>query len=170
MRKMPSSFRKLFEPHVLAGNPLPTVWIPDAQTRDDREAVRCRLDAAEKLTALKAQVKSLLKRNQLTKPEAVGKSWTKPYWAWLRGLIRDPGTGVGLRTSLASLLRQLDYLDDELERLDQALLKLSHSARYHGRGDSLGAVVGSGRADGAGLFDRSGQSDPLCQSPADQCL
>ena len=41
--------------HVLAGNDLPDIWIPDHQTRDDRELVRSRLDAGKKLTALKTQ-------------------------------------------------------------------------------------------------------------------
>ena len=121
---------QLLRAHVLAGNPLPTVWIPDMQTRDDRESVRCRLDAAEKLTGLKAQVKGLLKRNQLVRPESAGKGWTKLYWAWLRGLRQDSANGVGLRTSLDSLLRQLDFLEEEIERLDKALLELSRSARY----------------------------------------
>lgn len=30
---------QLLRGHVLAGNPLPSVWIPDIQTRDDRELV-----------------------------------------------------------------------------------------------------------------------------------
>src|ERR1051326_1720683 len=33
--------------HVLAGNRLPTVWIPDRQTRDDRELIRTRLELTE---------------------------------------------------------------------------------------------------------------------------
>jgi hypothetical protein len=48
------------------------VWIPDAQTRDDRELVRLRLDLAEKSTGIKAQVQSLLKRNNLKRPEDLG--------------------------------------------------------------------------------------------------
>jgi transposase len=39
---------ELLRGHVLAGNALPKVWIPDRQTRDDRELVRMRLDAGEK--------------------------------------------------------------------------------------------------------------------------
>jgi hypothetical protein len=42
--------------HVLAGNALPDIWIPDRQARDDRELVRSRLDAGKKLTAMKTQV------------------------------------------------------------------------------------------------------------------
>src|SRR5215467_4226109 len=33
--------------HVLAGNRLPTVWVPDVQTRDDRELMRTRMELTE---------------------------------------------------------------------------------------------------------------------------
>jgi len=56
---------ELLRAHVLAGNELPTVWIPDATTRDDREVVRTRLDVAEKITRVKSQIQSLLKRNHI---------------------------------------------------------------------------------------------------------
>ena len=36
--------------HVLAGNRLPSVWVPDAQTRDGRELIRNRLELVEKQT------------------------------------------------------------------------------------------------------------------------
>ena len=42
---------ELLRGHVLAGNDLPDVWVPDPETRDDREIVRARLDAREKATA-----------------------------------------------------------------------------------------------------------------------
>ena len=51
--------------HVLAGNALPDVWVPDRQTRDDRELVRTRLNAVEKAAVLKTQVQMLLKRNHV---------------------------------------------------------------------------------------------------------
>ncbi|MBW8003568.1 MAG: IS110 family transposase [Planctomycetes bacterium] len=50
--------------HVLAGNELPDIRIPDHQTRDDRETVRARLDVGKKLTSLKNQVQTLLKLNK----------------------------------------------------------------------------------------------------------
>ena len=121
---------QLLRGHVLAGNPLPTVWVPDPQTRDDREGVRCRLDAAEKLTAVKTQVQSLLKRSHQARPAGLGQGWTRRFWAWLRGLCRDEAQGLGLRETLTSLLRQLEFLEQEVRRLDQALLRLAAVPRY----------------------------------------
>src|SRR5678815_5893156 len=49
--------------HILAGNRLPTVWIPDTHMRDDRELVRSRMDVVEKQTQLKTQIQMLIKRH-----------------------------------------------------------------------------------------------------------
>ena len=78
---------------VLAGNAWPTVWIPDPQTRDDREVVRARLNVSQKATAVKAQVQMLLKRNRLEKPEELGKSRTKQHRCGVAAQRRGPGPG-----------------------------------------------------------------------------
>lgn len=130
--------------HVLAGNPLPQVWAPDPQTRDDREIVRTRLDLADKSILLKNQIQTLLKRNQLRRPVAVGKGWTKGYWAWLRGLTKESTLGPGQRDTLASLLRQLEFFEAELERVEQQLLRLVDSPRYRQAVRSLHQLQGVG--------------------------
>ncbi len=116
--------------HVLAGNPLPTVWIPDPQTRDDREVVRARLDAAEKGVMVKVQIQSLLKRNRLIRPAELKCAWTKKASGWLRMVTRDPAVGLGTRTTLASLLRQWEFIQEEIEQLDDALASLAAAPRY----------------------------------------
>ena len=55
--------------HLLAGRKLPTVWVPDPETRCDRELVRGRLELAEARTRMKNQIQSLLKRNQCKLPD-----------------------------------------------------------------------------------------------------
>ena len=127
---------ELLRGFVLAGNPLPTVWIPNTQTRDDREMVRMRLDVGEKITTLKAQVQSLLKRNHLRRPKGRGKGWTKLFWAWLQCELAQPADPkrsllqAGARTALSSLLRQLRFLEAERDRLDEQLISLATSPRY----------------------------------------
>jgi transposase len=117
--------------HVLAGNRLPTVWVPDRQTRDDRELVRARLDTTDKATALKAQIKGLLKRHGLERPAALGKGWTKPFRWWLRGLTSEPSAlGAGARSVLASLLRQLAHVQEEGRALEEQIAELAQSRRY----------------------------------------
>ena len=126
--------------HVLAGNELPAIWIPEVQTRDDREVSRCRLDLTEKLTAVKAQVRMLLKRNHIEKPEGVGTSWTLSDRAWLEGLRLAPGAQVWL----SSLLRQVDALAEEIGRLDRELEQLAEQERYRAAAQALCGMGGIG--------------------------
>ncbi|MFH0915917.1 MAG: IS110 family transposase [bacterium] len=124
---------ELVRGHVLAGNPLPAVWVPDPQTRDDREVVRGRLDVGEKISGVKAQVKALLKRNGVRRASGTGKGWSWEYRVWLKGLSQEgEELGSGGRAALSSLLGQLNFLEEECGRLDQAIEELAKTERYAG--------------------------------------
>jgi len=116
--------------HVLAGNRLPTVWVPDRQTRDDRELVRARLDLAEKQTEVKAQIQMLLKRHGLEKPSGFGTGWSVKYRAWLTALKEFEALGWGVRQGLASLLRQLGSIESEIERMEEPVRQLATEPRH----------------------------------------
>jgi transposase len=122
---------EILRAHLLAGNPLPSIWVPDKETRDDREIVRARIDAASKTTALKAQVQSLLKRNGVREPSEMKSRWTKKYRAWLAGLSGGATPlAWGARNVLKSLLRQMTFLEEEIERLDSLVETLASMSRY----------------------------------------
>jgi transposase len=122
---------ELLRGYVLAGNPLPDVWVPDLQTREDREVVRARLDVTLKTTALKSQVRTLLKRHGTEVPEAVGDGWCLAFRAWLRGLCSPPSVlPGGARVHLGTLLRQLAMLEEEIAVLDREVEKLAGTDRY----------------------------------------
>ncbi len=140
---------QLVRAHVLAGNDLPAVWVPDAQTRDDRELIRMRLDTAAKLTRIKTQIRCLLKRNQVRRPEGSGDGWTGEYRAWLTALsLADPEAGPvlgsGGRAALGSLLRQMESLEAEMTRLDPAVEALSRTPRYARAARELDELMGVG--------------------------
>ena len=117
--------------HLLAGNELAKVWIPDPQTRDDREVVRMRLKVADKLTAVRTQVRTLLKRNKVEKPKEVGKSGTISDRQWVQRLTEPgPELALGGRVALASLLRQIVALEAEIQELDDAVTALAATDRY----------------------------------------
>ena len=116
--------------HYLGGNKLPAVWIPDHQTRDDREIVAGRQDLSEKQSKIKTQVQMLLKRHGLERPEGIGSGWTKKYRRWLEGLSEDAGTGLGIRIRLKSLLRQLRFLEEEIQCADEGMKELASTARW----------------------------------------
>jgi transposase len=115
--------------HYLAGTKLPAVWIPDQETRDDREPVRARQDLSDKQTTVKTQIQMLLKRNGLEKPEGIGSTWTKRYRQWLEGISQGEGNRTGMRQTLKSLLRQLQFLEQEIQQMDQVMKQVAERRR-----------------------------------------
>jgi len=128
--------------HLLAGNDLAKVWIPDPQTRDDREVVRMRLEVADKLSAARTQVRTLLKRNKVEKSKEEGKAWTVSDRQWLQRLT-EPGheLALGGRVALASLLRQIAALEAEIQKLDEAVKTLAATDRYRAAVEVLDAQL-----------------------------
>lgn len=118
--------------HYLAGTALPEVSVPDRQTLEDREVVRGRLDVGEGLTAAKTKVQALLKRHSLKKPADAGGTWTRAYRAWVRALAEgsEPGLEAGARLWLASLLRQVAFLEHEVQTMDDHTAALAQTPRY----------------------------------------
>src|SRR5215475_7356044 len=110
--------------HVLAGNRLPTVWIPERQMRDDRELVRARLDLVEKQTRVKTQIQMLIKRQGVEKPSGIGASWTVRHRQWLEALTESAAWSHGARTALLSLLRHLSFLEAEIDRIEKPIHQL----------------------------------------------
>ena len=122
---------ELLRGYVLAGNDLPSVWIPDRETRDDREIVRARLSLTKKLTALKTQTRTLLKRCAVEQPSSLDKHWTNRFHAWLQGLAGPRSTlAYGARVALGTLLRQMDTVEKEIDTLDKEIQGMAETARY----------------------------------------
>jgi len=136
---------ELLRGHYLAGNTLPSIWIPNALTRDDRELLRGRLDTQGKCSRVKTQIRTLLKRNTLTRPAGVGSGWTRAYREWLVALSAcDEPLAPGARTILASLLRQMAALEQEIALLDDQIKALAHTPRYEHQVTALIQLAGIG--------------------------
>jgi transposase len=117
--------------HVVARSKLPAIWIPDEQTRDAREVVRCRADWGKKITAVKCEIQSLLKRNGLEKVEGLKGNWTVKHRSWVQSHTeKGSPLGVGARQALQSLLRQLAFLEGESVILEKAVEKKAQLPRY----------------------------------------
>jgi transposase len=157
--------------HVLAGNRLPTVWIPNAQIRDDRELTRLRMDLTEKATQIKAQIQMLLKRFGQEKPAEMGAGWTKPFRHWLAALTESGPLGWGTRQALGSLLQQLKFYEEEIERMEKPIHQLAAEPRHKTIIEELTAVKGVGVLSAmifateigyAGRFGRGRQVGKFC--------
>ena len=131
--------------HVLAGNRLPAVWVPDTETRDDRELLRTRLDISGEITSLKTRVRMLLKRNGQGAPQGTGESWTVEYWRWLESLIAEGGElGFGGRAALRSLMERLTFHEKHCSDLDWSVKGLSQTGRYRRQVEELISLKGVG--------------------------
>jgi transposase len=119
---------------VLAGRPLPQVWVPDLKTRDDREVVRLRLQLGEQRTSIKNQIRHLAKRNSLAFPDWFTKSgeWSRRSLQWLNEVAAGAGNSLpeGARVALSSLIDLYRALTCELKEMDQAIRRLARSERY----------------------------------------
>lgn len=113
--------------YVLAGVDMPWVWIPKPATRDDRELVRLRLAVREDRSAAMIRIRWLLKRNGIEGTGSEG--WTNEYWARLQYLVRG-GLAPGAAAALSSLMRQVEWLEDEIGRLDRQVSALAATPRY----------------------------------------
>lgn len=134
--------------HVLAGRKLADVWVPDHQTRDDREPIRLRLDVAAQRTRVKNQIRNLMKRVALAFPDdfSAAGEWSKWSVAWLREVAAGTSGGLreGIRTALASLIELHEGLTVQLKTLDKAILRLSRTERYAGPFRRLNLLPGVG--------------------------
>jgi transposase len=115
--------------HLLAGNRLPAIWVPDEETLQHRELVRGRLDLGRKIGSVRSQVSSLLARWDVEKPAQAGASWTRKWRCWVEEAVRRQ-LPWGAGEQLMGLLRQVEFLESERARLDKQILELSGAVRY----------------------------------------
>lgn len=120
---------KLVRGYVLAGMELPSIWIPDPQTRDARERIRRRLDVAQRLGSTKTQIRWLLYRNGVEKPAAAGEAWSVSYRRWLAALATG-GLSGGSAAALSSFLRQHDWLAEEKAQMQRQVEALAGTTSY----------------------------------------
>lgn len=112
---------------VLAGVALPSVWVPDLLTRDDRELIRRRLAVAQDASAAQVRIRWLLKGHGVEAAPVA--AWTQAYGQWLEELQRNQ-LPPGAAAALASLWRQVQWLWSEVELLDDQVQALARTPRY----------------------------------------
>jgi len=127
--------------HVLAGNRLNSIWVAGKQLRDDRELVRARFDLGQKITMVKVQIQTLLKKFGISKPEDT-EAWRVSFRKWLYSLPET--SGPGFKHCLETLLCQLSFFESEENRLRKEILKLSREDRYRAQCERLLKIPGVG--------------------------
>ena len=131
--------------HYLAGGALPTVWAPDQALRDERQVIRARMDVGEKISKVKTQIQAVLKSFEVKPEKSLGERWSKKYLEHLKLLSqKDAPLNAWTRERLGTLLRQLEFLQQEEKHLDEAILKLSRTPKYQKAFNALRQVPGVG--------------------------
>lgn len=138
--------QKIFEllrGHLLAGNKLPSIWVPDDETRDAREITRARQDAQATLTRTKTKVTMLLKRYGCEKPPAVESSWTAAFRAWIKENVMSE-LAPGAVRHVESLLHQVEFYEEEVAKLTTMVEELAQQPRHQAAAAAMDAVPGVG--------------------------
>lgn len=135
--------------HLLAGRPLPSVWIPSRQLREDRELVRARHEVGDLVGQTKTKIRSLLRKYWIDMPTwfTVNQNWTRQLRRWLKQLENgeDPRLPPAARCCLQILLLRLDEFQDEQKLLDHEIGALSRDPRYRTSYQTLTSLCGIGR-------------------------
>jgi transposase len=102
------------------------------------------LELVDKQTQVKSQIQMLLKRHGVEKPSGLGAGWTIGYRRWLEALAESESQGWGSRQALSSLLRQLNFIEAEVEVLQKPLEQLADEPRHKPIIDELTQECGVG--------------------------
>lgn len=111
--------------YVLAGNPLPEVWVKPKSIREDLEAVRGRIDLGADIGRIKTRIRALLKKHDVEVPEGE-RLWTEAG----RTIIREAPMAMSVQVMVLGLLRRLEYLEEEKAILDRYLKGLAATPKY----------------------------------------
>jgi len=131
--------------HWEAGTWLPGVWIPPQVVRQDRELVRRRLAIGGKLTRVKSSIKSLLQIHPVRPAPEFKTQWSLEHRAWLKSLCGEKSAlARPVKTALASMLRELEFLVGEGKGLDKELKRLAEESRHKEQVEAVTEVVGVG--------------------------
>lgn len=108
-------------PHGEPGTELAQVWIPGRELQEEREIVRRRLKLSESNGRVKNGIPGLPRMHNIKRPEDMKTAWSKKRVAWLRELTKATTLGVSVRAVLESCVRELEFVEREIETLQKAV-------------------------------------------------
>lgn len=127
-----------------ANGQLTTVHIPSEEEEMVRDLLRARKFLTRQMAALKLFILSTCRRidwNYRVGENAMGHYWTKAYREWLAGKIRvekNPATVM----NLATLLGQLDQMDERIRMYDDEIGRQAQSEKYREQVSALSCYRG----------------------------
>lgn len=123
--------------------PLPAVWIPPVEVRQDRELVRRRLTLGERVAQIKNSIKSLLQVHKMRPPEELKAKWTQKHVRWVKSHCGPPSAlAAPVKNALESMVRELEFLLEEQRKLQEQVEELAREARHRAKVEALVQVPG----------------------------
>jgi len=135
---------ELLMSHGELGTELATIWIPSRKLQEEREIVRRRLKLAESSCRVKNGILALLRMHRIKRPEEIKSAWTRKHVAWLKELASGGILSAPVRTVLSSFLRELEFVEAEIETLQVAVEGLAQDERYEGAVGRMTQMPGVG--------------------------
>lgn len=130
--------------HGELGTELAQIWIPSRELQEEREIVRRRLKLSENSCRVKNGILSLLRMHRIKRPEDMKTAWTRKHVVWLKDLSAGTTLGAPVRTVLASYVRELEFVQAEIESVQEAVEALAKDERYDGAVRKMTEVPGVG--------------------------
>ncbi len=109
---------------LLAANLIPEVWVPPQPVRDLRALIAHRTRLVRTRTAIRNRLHSVLHRHNLLPPE--GKLFSEANRTWWQSLQLSPVEKLRVEQDLALL----EFLEPQIEKLDQELASLSNASPW----------------------------------------
>lgn len=129
---------------ALRNNMLNSIFVPTRTQQEHRDLIRRRDDLVGKATRVKNQLKADLKFYGIDYPEEFEKSgthWSKKFLDWLRRL--KAVTKIG-NTVMKSQIRELEWLEKEIDSVEKQLDKLLRTKDYENIYKIVRSVPGIG--------------------------
>jgi transposase len=130
--------------HGELGTELAEIWIPSRELQEEREIVRRRLKLSESSCRVKNGILALLRMRRIKRPEGIKSAWTRKHTDWLRELATGTLLSAAVRTVLSSLVRELEFVEAELEAVQRAVEALAKDSRYEAAVNKMTEVPGVG--------------------------
>lgn len=130
--------------HGELGTEMAAIWIPERRLQEEREVVRRRLKLSESSCRVKNGILSLLRMHRIKRPEGFKTAWSRKHVAWLKALTQGSHLGAHVRTVLESYVRELEFVEEEIRRLDEAVQALAEAPAYRARVERMTEMPGVG--------------------------
>jgi transposase len=103
---------------------LHSIYVPTIQEEEEQSLLRRRIDLIEKQTRIKVQIKSFIKKHgiNLTNQKGGAERWNNEY---ITQLSKYAKSNKGLQKQIESMLRELEFILEEIKSIGIDLEKLS---------------------------------------------